>query len=71
VDHAGVILHDKSRNFTSNMSMYQNMWDGLLKIDVGMFGSILKNTTAIYDVQKTFYSAATFNPTFEAAKNAN
>ena len=71
VDHAGVILHEKSRNFTSNMSMYQNMWDGLLKIDVGMFGSILKNTTAIYDVQKTFYSAATFNPTFEAAKNAN
>ena len=70
VDHAGVILHEKSRNFTSNMSMYQNMWDGLLKIDVGMFGSILKNTTAIYDVQKTFYSAATFNPTFEAAKNA-
>lgn len=71
VDHAGVILHEKSRNFTSNMSMYQNMWDGVLKIDVGMFGNLQKNTTAIYDVQKTFYSAATFNPTFEAAQNAS
>lgn len=71
VDHAGVILHEKSRNFTSNMSMYQNMWDGLLKINVGMFGNLQKNMTAIYDVQKTFYSAATFNPTFEAAQNAN
>lgn len=71
VDHAGVILHEKSRNFTSNMSMYQNMWDGLLKIDLGMFGSLQKNNTAIYDVQKTFYSAAAFNPTFEAAQNAS
>ncbi|MBR5639327.1 MAG: SusC/RagA family TonB-linked outer membrane protein [Muribaculaceae bacterium] len=71
VDHAGVILHEKSRNFTSNMSMYQNMFDGMLKIDVGMFGSLQKNKTSIYDVQKTFYSAATFNPTFEAAKNAS
>lgn len=71
VDHNGVILHEKSRNFISNMSMYQNMWDGLLKIDVGMFGNLQKNKTAIYDVQKTFYSAAAFNPTFEAAKNAS
>ncbi|MBR6432199.1 MAG: TonB-dependent receptor plug domain-containing protein, partial [Muribaculaceae bacterium] len=71
VDHDGVILHEKARNFMSNMSMYQNMWDGLLKIDIGMFGNLLKNETAIYDVQKTFYSAATFNPTFEASKNAS
>lgn len=71
VDHNGVILHEKSRNFISNMSMYQNMWDGLLKIDVGMFGNLQKNKTAIYDVQKTFYSAAAFNPTFEAAKNTS
>jgi len=71
IDHNGVILHENARNFTSNMSMYQNMWDGLLKIDVGMFGNLQKNKTAIYDVQKTFYSAATFNPTFEAAKNEN
>lgn len=71
VDHSGVILHEKSRNFTSNMSMHQSMWDGLLNIDLGMFSSLQKSTTAIYDVQKTFYSAATFNPTFEAAQNAN
>ena len=71
VDHSGVILHEKLRNFTSNMSMHQSMWDGLLNIDLGMFGNLQKNTTAIYDAQKTFYSAATFNPTFEAAQNAN
>ncbi len=71
VDHNGVILHENTRNFTSNMSMYQNMFDGLLKIDVGVFGSLQKNKTSIYDVQKTFYSAAAFNPTFEAAQNAS
>ena len=71
MDHDGVILHENLRNFTSNMSMYQNMFHDLLKIEVGMFGNVLKEKTAIYDVQKTFYSAAAFIPTFPASANAS
>ena len=69
MEHNGVILHEKMRNFTSNMSMYQNMFDNFLKIDLGMFGNFQKNMTSIYDVQKTFYSAACWNPTFAPFKN--
>ncbi len=70
MDHNGVILHDNLRNFTSNMNMHQYMFSRLLRIDIGMFGNIQKERTAVYDVQKTFYSAATFNPTFPAERNA-
>jgi len=70
MDHTGVILHEKMRNFTSNMSMYQYMFNNVLKIDIGMFGNIQNDQTAIYDVQKTFYSAQTYNPTFGTTRNA-
>ena len=69
MEHNGVILHEKMRNFTSNMSMYQHMFNNFLKIDLGMFGNIQKNVTSVYDVQKTFYSAACWNPTFAPSKN--
>lgn len=42
IDHEGVIVHERMRNFTSNMSMHQSMFDNLLHIDVGMFGNIQK-----------------------------
>ena len=71
LDHGGVILHEKLRNFTSNINMYQNMFGNLLKIEVGMFGNIMKETTAIYDMQKTFYSSAAFIPTFPSHTNAS
>ena len=71
MDRSGVILHEKLRNFTSNMSMYQNMFNNLLKVDLGMFGNVLNQSTAIYDVQKTFYSSAAFIPTFPATSNAS
>jgi TonB-linked SusC/RagA family outer membrane protein len=71
MDHNGVILHDNLRNFTSNMNMYQSMFKDFVKAEVGMFGNIQNNHTAIYDVQKTFYSAAAFNPTFSTSRNEN
>lgn len=71
IDHEGVIVHERMRNFTSNMSMHQSMFDNLLHIDVGMFGNIQKNATAVYDQQKTFYSAATWNPTYYKGRNAS
>ena len=70
IDHDGVILHDKLRNLTSNMNMYQHMFNDLLTIEVGMFGNVQKDLTAVYDVQKTFYSAQAWNPTFGTVRNS-
>jgi TonB-linked SusC/RagA family outer membrane protein len=70
MDHDGVILHNKLRNLTSNMNMHQRMFDDLLTIEVGMFGNVQKDMTAVYDVQKTFYSAQAWNPTFGTERNS-
>lgn len=71
MDHDGVILHDKLRNLTSNMNMHQRMFGDLLSIEVGMFGNVQKEQTAVYDVQKTFYSAQAWNPTFGTERSSN
>ena len=71
MNHTGVILHDKMNNLTSNMNMHQRMFGDLLTIEVGMFGNVQKDETAVYDVQKTFYSAQAFNPTFGIERNAD
>ncbi len=44
------------------------MFDGFLNCELGMFGSIQKNHNLV-DYQKTFYSAATFNPTYPNHKD--
>lgn len=64
----GVIVNEKLTNFTSNMSMTQSLFDGFIQCDVGMFGSVQNNRNLV-DEQKTFYSAATFNPTYPNHKN--
>ena len=50
------------------MNMNQKMFDGFFDCELGMFGSILKNHNLV-DYQKTFYSAATFNPTYPNHKD--
>ena len=70
MDHEGVILHDRLRNLTSSMNMHQHMFGDLLTIEVGMFGNVQKDVTAVYDVQKTFYSVQAWNPTFGTARNS-
>lgn len=68
VDRQGVILNEDMKNFTSNMNMTQKVFGDFIRCDLGMFGSIQKNHN-LFDLQKTFYSAATFNPTFPNHKN--
>ena len=68
MDRQGVILNEDMKNFTSNMNMNQKMFDGFLNCELGMFGSIQKNHNLV-DCQKTFYSAATFNPTYPNHKD--
>ncbi len=56
--------------FIGNIRLMQTMWDGLLRIDFGMFASSQENRT-IYDEQKLFYSAAAWNPTFPNHRNSS
>ena len=68
IQREGVIRHENRKNFTSNMKMNHRMFDDLLLCELGMFGS-LQNNRNLFDYQKTFYSAVTFNPTFPNHKN--
>lgn len=68
VDQEGVIKNNNSRNYTAKLDIRQMAWNNKLTVDIGMFGSILKKNY-LFDFQKTFYSAAAFNPTFPNHKN--
>ena len=70
MDEQEVIKEIGNRSFMSNMNMTQIMWDGFLRIDFGMFASSQEEHN-IYDEQKLFYSAATWNPTFPDHPNSS
>lgn len=68
IDREGIIKNNNSKNFLAKIDIKQFAFDNKLTVDVGAFGSILKNNY-LFDFQKTFYSAAAFNPTFPNHKN--
>ena len=70
INHETVIKGRSDRTFMSNMNMTQMMFDGFLRVDLGMFSSTGKQRR-IFDEQKLFYSAAAWNPTFPNHKNSN
>lgn len=67
-DREGVVRNNHSRNFTLKADIRQTALEGRLAVDFGLFGSLLKNNY-LFDFQKTFYSAAAFNPTFSKHRN--
>lgn len=69
-EREGVIRNEAMKLFTSNMNLNQKLIDRLLDCELGLFGSVKRDRT-LFDLQKTFYSAAAFNPTFPAGKNAS
>lgn len=68
LDQEGVIKNNHSKNFTGKVDIRQTALEDRLTVDFGMFGSVLKNNY-LFDFQKTFYSAAAFNPTFPNHRN--
>ena len=70
INEQEVIKGYGNRSFMANMNMTQMMWDDFLRIDIGMFGSTVEEKT-IDDLQKLFYSAAAFNPTFPDHPNSS
>lgn len=69
LNREGVIRNESMKLFTSNMNLNQKLLDDLIDCELGMFGSVKRDRT-LFDYQKTFYSAAAFNPTFPDHKNA-
>lgn len=68
IDQRGILKNNSMRNYTAKLDAMQNMFKNKLKIEFGMFAS-LKQSRYINDYQKTFYSAASFNPTFPNVVN--
>lgn len=64
----GVVKNEQMQLFTSNMNMSQDIFDKLINCELGLFGSVKKNRNMV-DPQKTFYSAAAFNPTYPNHKD--
>ena len=67
-DHNTVIKNNSFRNYIAKLDIHQKAFDNRLSIDLGVFGSLQKNEYIPF-VQKLFYSAATFNPTFPPGRN--
>lgn len=59
-----------TRNFTSKVDITQHAFDHRLTFDLGLFGAIGHNSY-VNDVQKLWYSAAAFNPTFSPLRNSS
>jgi TonB-linked SusC/RagA family outer membrane protein len=68
LDHNTVIQRIGNRNFTAKIDVTQMGFNDCLKVDLGMFGSFQRNKY-IHDIQKLFYSSASFNPTFKTGRN--
>ena len=64
----GVIKGSDMKNYTTKLDASQKMFDDKMKIEFGVFGA-KKINHYVNDHQKTFYSAASFNPTFPTMQN--
>lgn len=70
IDDQYVLKNSGSQSFIANVNLTQRMWGDLLKIDIGMFGSLQQSKNP-FNEQKLLYSAACFNPTYPAERNAS
>lgn len=70
IDQKGILKNNSMRNYTAKLDASQKMFNDKLKLDFGMFAS-RKELSYTNDYQKTFYSAAAYNPTFPNFKNEN
>lgn len=68
VDQKGIIESNSMRNYTAKFDGSQMLFDKALKLEMGVFGS-KKENNYVNDYQKTFYSAASFNPTLPNHQN--
>ena len=69
LDRKDVVKSSDYRNYMAKIDITQRAFNDRLRFDLGVMGAVRKSNNLV-DTQKTFYSAAAFNPTFPAHKNA-
>ncbi len=70
MDHQTIIKTQGNRNVIAKLDITQQAFDNHLVVDLGMVGSTQRVDYLPFK-QKLLYSAATFNPTFPDARNAD
>ena len=70
IDDQYVVKGTGSQSFIANVNLTQRMWGDILKIDIGIFGSLQQSKNP-FNEQKLLYSAACFNPTYPAERNSS
>lgn len=68
VDRPGLLKNSGSRNYTAKIDGSQYAFNKKVRIDIGAFAS-RRERDEQYDIYRTFYSAASYNPTFPNHKN--
>lgn len=64
----GLLKNSASNSYTAKIDVTQYGFDKKLKLDMGVFGSRRENDQQ-WDIYRTFYSAAAYNPTYPTYKN--
>lgn len=70
IDQKGIILNNYMKNYTAKIDASQLFFNKKLQMEMGMFGS-KRDQRYVNDYHKTFYSAASFNPTLPATQNSD
>lgn len=69
VQRQGALRNSEMRNYTAKIDAQQFAFNKKLKLELGLMGSE-RDGKIQYDMQKMFYSAAAYNPTYPNVKNA-
>lgn len=70
IQRQGALKNSDMKNYTVKFDGTQYAFDKRLKLELGIFGSE-RDGQMQYDMQKMFYSAAAYNPTYPNVKNAS
>jgi TonB-linked SusC/RagA family outer membrane protein len=70
IQRQGALRNSDMTNYTAKLDATQFAFNKKLKLELGMFGSE-RDGNIQYDMQKMFYSAAAYNPTYPNTRNAS
>lgn len=70
IQKQGALKNSDMMNYTAKIDVMQYAFNKKLKLELGMFASERDGNTQ-YDMQKMFYSAAAYNPTYPTVKNSD
>jgi TonB-linked SusC/RagA family outer membrane protein len=68
IDNPGLLKNSGMRNYTAKIDATQYAFDKKLRFDLGIFASRREGDQQ-FDTYRTFYSAASYNPTYPDYKN--